>query len=174
MNNEFVCLDMKKTSAKMSIVKEEIFNRSDKVIVPMRYMDCVGDYFNEMIVQIYRGSIIVYASIHSFSDDIDGIIIPRRLMKELDINYGDYVLINNTFIQKAKSVTIKFPKEIKELTDQVSMIEYALKDRTVIVKGDVVVIKFFKRNIKFIIHDVKPCDICSIINSDVSLDFIYI
>lgn len=153
-----------------SIIK---FNKSDHLILPKSDgVRLLNSPLKNFIIKIWSigTNIETYGRAVSFDAPDNCIIMPEWMIEQVLINYGDAVMISTVNICKLDNVKIKVPKCMNEPT---TIIEYELRDHSVLYTGKRIQTGIFNKKYNMIIVDSKPSFVGMINNSDIKLDIEY-
>jgi ubiquitin fusion degradation protein 1 len=98
--------------------------------------------------------------------------IPFWMMQNLLIEEGSVVTVTNVSLPKASFVKLQ-PQSVDflEISNPRAVLEHALRNFSVVTKGDVIQIPYNNKNYHFELKEVKPQDAACIIETDCNVDF---
>jgi len=148
-------------------------NIGDKIILPSSILDTLIELEIEfpMTFEIVSKHYKTHCSVIEFVAEEGTCIIPEWIMKNLDINEGDFIYIRNVSLSKASFIKFKPELMFLELSDPRAVLEYILRSFSCVTIGDKL---YFDYNFKeYILHviDVKPKKACCIIDADIEVEF---
>ncbi|UVC54674.1 ubiquitin fusion degradation protein [Theileria orientalis] len=98
--------------------------------------------------------------------------IPYWIMQNLELNEGDVVTITNVSLPKAKWVKLKpLNNDYWDISNPRAVLENALRNYATLTIGDVIPIHYLQTVYLIEIVDLKPSRACSIIETDMEVDF---
>ncbi|BAM40254.1 ubiquitin fusion degradation protein [Theileria orientalis strain Shintoku] len=98
--------------------------------------------------------------------------IPYWIMQNLELNEGDVVTITNVSLPKAKWVKLKpLNDDYWDISNPRAVLENALRNYATLTTGDVIPIHYLQTVYLIEIVDLKPARACSIIETDMEVDF---
>jgi ubiquitin fusion degradation protein 1 len=124
-----------------------------------------------IIFEIVSKHYKTHCGVIEFTADEGTCFIPEWIMKNLNINEGDFIYIRNVCLSHASF--IKFKPELKflELSDPRAVLEYILRSFSCVTIGDKLHFNYnFKEYILEVI-EVKPKKACYIIDADIEVEF---
>lgn len=90
----------------------------------------------------------VYAKVTKYDSDPRTVQLPMWMFESLDIQENAMVKIVTKSIKSITKISISCPKEI---TNSLLVVEFEIRDRNILYKGDVFLIKMFEKEYKFTI-----------------------
>ena len=98
--------------------------------------------------------------------------IPFWMMQNLLIEEGAVITVTNASLPKATFVKLQ-PQSVDflEISNPRAVLEHALRNFSVVTKGDVIQIPYNNKNYHFALQEVKPQDAACIIETDCHVDF---
>lgn len=161
--------------------KVKLMECSNKIIAPASILQkvCQHNVCSEHIYQINKSknrlSIELYYEYNEFNQMNNAIYVPKYIFEGLGIQYGDPINLDfiNEVIPKGNYVKLQpVTNQIQEIDDYQSYMQLHLQSNyTCLIKGDTIRFPYFDDTIEMIIHDLKPSDIVSITNVNLSVDF---
>ncbi|EAN32813.2 Ubiquitin recognition factor in ER-associated degradation protein 1 [Theileria parva strain Muguga] len=98
--------------------------------------------------------------------------IPYWVMNNLGLNEGDVVTITNVSLPKATWVKLKpLNEDYWDISNPRAVLENALRNYATLTVGDVIPIHYIQTIYLFHIMDLKPAKACSIIETDMEVEF---
>ena len=102
------------------------------------------------------------------------VFVPHWIMQGLLLAEGGFVTVRNLQLPKARLVKFRpRTKDFLDLADPKAFLEHQLQRFSCLTKGDTVVIyhEGLRKNFHVDVLDLKPADACSIIETDLTVDF---
>lgn len=169
---EFVCIQNDLSGKKLLS-----FESSDQVILPTNSLDIFARRTtdNLYLLRLFnpKNSRFFFVGISEFSAPDRSICIPVNIMKHLDIDYNSRIDVDAISVPIATFAQIKIPEEIRNIeTDIKVIIEYMLRNHYLLFIGKKLEIKIFEKTFVFEVTGLKPCEVGSIINSDIELEIV--
>jgi ubiquitin fusion degradation protein 1 len=98
--------------------------------------------------------------------------IPFWMMQNLLIEEGAVITVSNVSLPKASFVKLQ-PQSVDflEISNPRAVLEHALRNFSVVTKGDIIQIPYNNKNYHFELKEVKPQDAACIIETDCNVDF---
>jgi ubiquitin fusion degradation protein 1 len=98
--------------------------------------------------------------------------IPFWMMQNLLIEEGAVITVTNVSLPKATLIKLQ-PQSVDflEISNPRAVLEHALRNFSVVTKGDVIKIPYNDKNYHFALKEVKPQDAACIIETDCNVDF---
>lgn len=152
------------------------YNSSDKVIVPEESLNDLANNSKENIYVLRltnpKNSQQVYVSIGDFSAPHNNIFLPDWVMQSLTIKNNDMIHVDAVSVPPVSEVKIKIPKDIDQKDDIKVVIEFLLKNHTILYIGKTISTRVFEKSFLFDIVDLKPGKVGTIANLDVKLEIV--
>ena len=168
-----ICNDLKQCYllSKSKIIK---YNKGDKIILPYSFLNkCNNIKQTDFVFQLtnFKNNKKIYVGVIDFICNDDIIFIPSWILTFLNINANDNIYLSNNIpiINKATSITIKSPDNI---LNPLSVLEYLLRNMTLLYKNFIIKDTIFDKQINFIITDIEPSSPALIMNIDINLNII--
>lgn len=163
--------------------KIKLMECSNKIIAPSSIIQKLCQYGNivsEYTFQIHnKKNRVTIAEYYNYNPNSglepDAIYIPSYIFEGLDIEYGQDVSFNFINETLPKGDYIRIQPETNKIMQidnyQIYLQEHLQKHYTCLIKGETIKIPYFDDVINLIIHDIKPNDIVSITDVDLTVDF---
>ena len=113
-----------------------------------------------------------HCGVMEFSATEGNCYIPHWMMQNLLLSPGDLLRVDNVSLPKATHVKIR-PQSVDfiELSNPKAVLESALRKFSCLTQNDQICVPYNGKNYYLDIREVRPGNACSIIETDVNLDF---
>ena len=142
----------------------------NKIILPVSILDTLLkleiDY--PMTFEIVTNEKNTHCGVLEFTAQEGTCCIPEWIMKNLNINEGDWVYIRNVPLQKASFIKFKSSFELNDAT-----LEYILTLFSCVTNGDKIYFEYNSKECILEVLDVKPKKACCIIETNIDIDIEY-
>jgi hypothetical protein len=131
--------------------------RSRDKITPydtLKIPQCVAEILLTQDIQTLElsfGENKVIGKVTEYNSQFGTIILPNWMINKLDAKEGNSVNIAIKNVEKITKICAKCPKEI---IDPVAILEFELRDRHLLYENDIISVKMFEKEYKFIIENI--------------------
>lgn len=149
------------------------FNRSDHIIIPADMAERIlYSRMTQHILRLFNTNLDIqtYGRIIAYDAPHRTIVIPDWMFESLMIKPGDKVDADTVQIGKLESLKMKIPKC---MTDPHAILEYELRDHSVIYTGKILITKILGKCFELVVTDTKPGFVGIINNADLNLEIEY-
>ena len=112
-----------------------------------------------------------HCGVLEFSADEGSCFIPQWIMNNLKIKEGDMIYIRNVPLERATFVKFKPELKFLELSNPRATLEYILRSFSCVTIGDKLHFDYNNKQYILEVIDVKPKKACSIIETDIEVEF---
>lgn len=148
-------------------------NNGDKITLPSSILHTLVelDIQFPIIFEIVSKHYKTHCGVIEFTADEGSCFIPEWIMKNLNIDEGDFIYIRNVSLSNASF--IKFKPELKflELSDPRAVLEYILRSFSCVTIGDKLHFNYNCKEYILEVIEVKPKKACCIIDADIEVEF---
>lgn len=152
------------------------YEAGDKIILPSSALDALARRAVElpMLFQIENPATgqRSHCGVMEFIADEGMCYMPHWMMEVLGLPENGIVVIRNRQLPKASFVRLQpMSKVFYDFTDPKALLEKLLRSYSCLTKGDTVRFKYLRNTFDMKVVDLKPADACSIIETDMMVDF---
>jgi ubiquitin fusion degradation protein 1 len=162
----------------VSILGRAEVEEGDKVILPASFFERLTRAEVQFPMQFRAVNPALGCATHcgvlEFTAVEGRVFVPHWVMQSLLLAEGAFVDVRNLQLPKARLVKLRpQTKDFIELADPKAFLEHQLRLFSCLTKGDTVVIfhEGLRKNFHVDVLDLKPADACSIIETDLTVDF---
>jgi hypothetical protein len=156
--------------------KDKIFyQKSDKVILPLKSLEYLANSNSDLYVLRVtnpKTSKYTFVCASSFTAPIHKMYVPSWVLHTTDTHIGDKLYADLISVPIITHVTIKVPKIFSKISNSQSIIEYSLRNHSILFLQKKIQVKLFDKIFDFEIISLKPANIGNITNADVNLELI--
>jgi ubiquitin fusion degradation protein 1 len=157
-----------------------MLQKGDKILLPPSAFDTLArlqvDY--PMLFRLISSSTSstdsrsTHCGVLEFTAEEGTCYIPFWMMENLLIEEGAVISVTNVSLPKATFVKLQ-PQSVDflEISNPRAVLEHALRNFSVVTKGDVIKIPYNNKNYHFALKEVQPQDAACIIETDCNVDF---
>mmetsp|Transcript_133675 Transcript_133675/g.198693 ORF Transcript_133675/g.198693 Transcript_133675/m.198693 type:complete len:400 (+) Transcript_133675:178-1377(+) len=150
--------------------------KGDKILLPPSAFDTLArlqvDYPMLFRLTSTTDNKITHCGVLEFTAEEGTCYIPFWMMQNLLIEEGSVITVTNVSLPKASFVKLQ-PQSVDflEISNPRAVLEHALRNFSVVTKGDVIQIPYNNKNYHLELKEVQPQDAACIIETDCNVDF---
>ena len=145
--------------AKLYVNKKQLINSKcpinrldDTVSLPIFESERLLSQEGNSIVEIMSSSgNVVHAKVTQYDYKPRTIAMPQWMIDCVKVKDNDLVKIVTKKVQTITRVKVKSPKEI---TNSLGILEFELKDRNLLYKGEIITVKMFEKKYQFVVDKI--------------------
>lgn len=148
--------------AKLYAVKKKLkfkYKKDDTITLPLFESERLLTQYN-MFVEISnqligQANISVIAKVTNFDADPRTVQLPEWMFDYLNIKENNLIKLTTKKILNITKICARCPKEI---TDSLTIMEFEIRDRNILYKNDVIIVKMFEKEYKFFVDKLYNGD----------------
>lgn len=155
--------------------EKKFYQNSDKIILPQSSITQLAQVDSKLYVLRVvhpKTKKITFVCASDFSAPERTMYVPDWVLASLGGSSGDRLFVDLIKIPVATEVTVKVPLGFQKLSNPMSIIEYCLRNHSIMFKAKKFSINMFEKVYTFEIVNMKPANIGNIANADVKLSII--
>lgn len=113
-----------------------------------------------------------YVSVHNFAGQDKAVYLPRWIMEKLHVDDGDRLTVQSVDLPKVSKVGLKASEDFLKTTDPRCVVEMKLRGTQVICIDQQIRFTHAKRKYQLTVEKLEPAIAGSIVDADLTLEFI--
>ncbi|CRG95699.1 ubiquitin fusion degradation protein UFD1, putative [Plasmodium gallinaceum] len=160
----------------VSFIGKDDMENGNKIILPQTALNALARRHISWPMLFEVSNPITEKKTHSgvleFISDEGTCHMPYWMMQQLQLKEGDIVRVKSVSLPKGTFVKLKpCSKDFMELSNHRAVLETALRNYATLTVGDNIVIHYLGKTYEIKIVDLKPAFACTIIETDVEVEF---